>query len=93
MAIPDLHLKERLPGILHRDLEQLRVTQSEMPLALPDARPYRGRASFPASWVAVVVLCLAACKRQEVPERERYLNDRAFRREVLEASLVNHSNT
>ncbi len=39
------------------------------------------------------MLCLAACKREVVPERERYLNDRAFRREVLEASLANHDNT
>ena len=28
-----------------------------------------------------------------MPERERYLNDRSFRRQVLEASLSNHANT
>lgn len=36
---------------------------------------------------------LAACKRGDVPERERYLTDRSFRRQALEASLVNHHNT
>lgn len=38
-------------------------------------------------------MCLVACKREVAPERERYLNDRSFRREVLEASLANHDNT
>ncbi len=42
--------------------------------------------------VTAALLLTVACKR-EPTERDRYLTDRAFRRQVLEASLANPKNT